>query len=51
MAALNNPVHSVQLPQDVETVTNGGHGCKRCLGKRHFFRTREEVAMSLDKKK
>lgn len=50
MAAINNAVHSVQLPQDVETVTNGGNRCKRCLGKRHFFRTREEVSMSLDKK-
>lgn len=50
MTAINNAVHSVQLPQDVETVTNGGNRCKRCLGKRHFFRTRKEVAMSLDKK-
>lgn len=50
MAAFNNAVHSVQLPQDLETVTNGRNRFKRCLGKRHFFRTREEVAMSLDKK-
>lgn len=33
MAAINNAVHSVQLPQAVETVTNGGMAVKGVQGK------------------